>query len=206
MAFFLNFKKSFNELKSVRCLTVTALLIAVSVALKFATILPSETLKISFAFVGLAAIGMLFGPTVAGLAGIVTDVVGFLVRPTGAFSPIFTLVEVIGAVIYGIFLYNLNPAKIEFEKGRLIHSIKVNLVQVVRVFMAKFSVNLICNVILNTGAMVMMGFFAPELFWIKICERALKNLMMLPIEVAILLVILYPVMVAYRAAFKVKTA
>ena len=48
MAFFLNFKKSFEELKSVRCLTVTALLIGVSIALKFLLIQPSETLKISF--------------------------------------------------------------------------------------------------------------------------------------------------------------
>lgn len=82
MAFFRNFKKSFEELKSIRCLTVTALLIGVSVALKFVMIMPSETLKISFAFVGLAAIGMLYGPVVAGLAGVVTDVIGFLVKPT----------------------------------------------------------------------------------------------------------------------------
>ena len=47
MAFFRNFKKSFEELKSIRCLTVTALLIGVSVALKFVMIMPSETLKIS---------------------------------------------------------------------------------------------------------------------------------------------------------------
>ena len=113
MAFFRNFKKSFEELKSIRCLTVTALLIGVSVALKFVMIMPSETLKISFAFVGLAAIGMLYGPVVAGLAGVVTDVIGFLVKPTGAFSPIFTLVEVAGAVIYGIFLYGLNPVKLD---------------------------------------------------------------------------------------------
>ena len=160
MAFFRNFKKSFEELKSIRCLTVTALLIGVSVALKFVMIMPSETLKISFAFVGLAAIGMLYGPVVAGLAGVVTDVIGFLVKPTGAFSPIFTLVEVAGAVIYGIFL--------------------------------------------NTIAMVIMGYFAPEVFWVKITTRIVKNLTMLPIEVFILLLVLYPVMVAYRAAFREK--
>ena len=116
MAFFRNFKKSFEELKSIRCLTVTALLIGVSVALKFVMIMPSETLKISFAFVGLAAIGMLYGPVVAGLAGVVTDVIGFLVKPTGAFSPIFTLVEVAGAVIYGIFLYGLKPGAVAFHE------------------------------------------------------------------------------------------
>lgn len=90
MAFFRNFKKSFEELKSIRCLTVTALLIGVSVALKFVMIMPSETLKISFAFVYFAAIGMLYGPVVAGLAGVVTDVIGFLVKPNGVFTNIHT--------------------------------------------------------------------------------------------------------------------
>lgn len=205
MAFFRNFKKSFEELKSICCLTVTALLIGVSVALKFVMIMPSETLKISFAFVGLAAIGMLYGPVVAGLAGVVTDVIGFLVKPTGAFSPIFTLVEVAGAVIYGIFLYGLNPVKLDFSsRSAFFGGLKTNGFQVFRIFMAKFCVNLFCNVFLNTIAMVIMGYFAPEVFWVKITTRIVKNLTMLPIEVFILLLVLYPVMVAYRAAFREK--
>ena len=188
MAFFRNFKKSFEELKSIRCLTVTALLIGVSVALKFVMIMPSETLKISFAFVGLAAIGMLYGPVVA-----------------GAFSPIFTLVEVAGAVIYGIFLYGLNPVKLNFSsRSAFFGGLKTNGFQVFRIFMAKFCVNLFCNVFLNTIAMVIMGYFAPEVFWVKITTRIVKNLTMLPIEVFILLLVLYPVMVAYRAAFRQK--
>ena len=196
MAFFRNFKESFEELKSIRCLTVTALLIGVSVALKFVMIMPSETLKISFAFVGLAAIGMLYG---------VTDVIGFLVKPTGAFSPIFTLVEVAGAVIYGIFLYGLNPVKLDFSsRSAFFGGLKTNGFQVFRIFMAKFCVNLFCNVFLNTIAMVIMGYFAPEVFWVKITTRIVKNLTMLPIEVFILLLVLYPVMVAYRAAFREK--
>ena len=169
MAFFRNFKKSFEELKSIRCLTVTALLIGVSVALKFVMIMPSETLKISFAFVGLAAI-----------AGVVTDVIGFLVKPTGAFSPIFTLVEVAGAVIYGIFLYGLNPVKLDFSsRSAFFGGLKTNGFQVFRIFMAKFCVNLFCNVFLNTIAMVIMGYFAPEVFWVKITTRIVKNLILL---------------------------
>ena len=203
MAFFLNFKKSFEELKSVRCLTVTALLIGVSIALKFLLIQPSETLKISFSFVGLAAIGMLYGPTVAGLAGIVTDVLGFLAKPTGAFSPIFTVVELTGGIIYGIFLYKLNPAKLDFSSGSaFLSGLKTNSLQVLRIVGAKFTINLVCNVFMNTAAMVIMGYFAPEVFWVKIWERIIKNAVMLPIEVFILLLVLYPVMIAYRAAFR----
>ena len=180
MAFFRNFKKSFEELKSIRCLTVTALLIGVSVALKFVMIMPSETLKISFAFVGLAAIGMLYGPVVAGLAGVVTDVIGFLVKPTGAFSPIFTLVEVAGAVIYGIFLYGLNPVKLDFSsRSAFFGGLKTNGFQVFRIFMAKFCVNLFCNVFLNTLCLtVLYG----QAFMVILPARALKNLIMWPID------------------------
>mgnify|MGYP000946199307 CR=1 FL=1 len=180
MAFFRNFKKSFEELKSIRCLTVTALLIGVSVALKFVMIMPSETLKISFAFVGLAAIGMLYGPVVAGLAGVVTDVIGFLVKPTGAFSPIFTLVEVAGAVIYGIFLYGLNPVKLDFSsRSAFFGGLKTNGFQVFRIFMAKFCVNLFCNVFLNTLCLtVLYG----QAFMVILPARALKNLIMWPIS------------------------
>ena len=205
MAFFRIFKKSFEELRTIRCLTVTALLIGVSIALKFVMIKPTETLKISFAFVGLASIGMLYGPTVAGIAGAITDILGFLVKPTGAFSPIFTLVEVTGAVIFGIFLYGLNPVKLDFSsKSAFLSGLKTNGVQVFRIFMAKFTVNLVCNVFMNTVAMVIMGYFAPEVFWVKIVARIVKNAVMLPIEVFILLLVLYPVMVAYRAAFREK--
>ena len=205
MAFFRNFKKSFEELKSIRCLTVTALLIGVSIALKFVMIMPTETLKISFAFVGLASIGMLYGPVVAGIAGTITDLLGFLVKPTGAFSPIFTLVEVTGAVIFGIFIYWLNPVKLDFSsKSAFLSGLKTNGVQVFRIFMAKFTVNLVCNVFMNTVAMVIMGYFSPEVFWVKIAARIVKNAVMLPIEVFILLLVLYPVMVAYRAAFREK--
>ena len=145
------------------------------------------------------------GGAIAGLAGVVTDVIGFLVKPTGAFSPIFTLVEVAGAVIYGIFLYGLNPVKLDFSsRSAFFGGLKTNGFQVFRIFMAKFCVNLFCNVFLNTIAMVIMGYFAPEVFWVKITTRIVKNLTMLPIEVFILLLVLYPVMVAYRAAFREK--
>ena len=92
MAFFANFKKSALELKNLRCLCVTAILIALDLALKSVTInLPFG--KISVAFLAIAAIGMLFGPTVAFLAGGITDILGmFIAQQMDAFNPIFTLV------------------------------------------------------------------------------------------------------------------
>lgn len=200
MAFFQNFKKSFYELKSIRCLTTTAILIALTVVLKFLMIVPSATLKISISFVGLASIGMLFGPTVAGFAGIITDILGFIVKPTGTFSPLFTLVEMTAGIIYGCFLYGFNPTKPDFSgKSATISWIKTNILQLMRIIVCKFCINLFCNVCMNTCFMVVMKYIAPDVFWVKIGERILKNAMLLPIETLILIIVLYPVAVAYKA-------
>lgn len=116
MAFFSNFKKSALELKSVRCITVTAMMIALNLALKSVTVYVTDDLKISFSFLALAAIGMLFGPTVGFLSGAVTDILGLLIAQNiGAFNPLFTLVEAVGGMLYGIFLYNLKPIKFSKE-------------------------------------------------------------------------------------------
>lgn len=111
MSFFEKFGRSALELRSIRCLTVTGVLIALDVVLKIFSIRITSDLKITFAYLALATIGMLFGPTVGFLAGIVTDLVGFLftLDGGGGFSPLFTLIEAIGAMIYGIFLYDLKP-------------------------------------------------------------------------------------------------
>jgi len=116
MAIFKMFKSSALELKSLRCLTVTAVLIALDLALKSVTINVTEELKISFAFLALATIGMLFGPTVSMLAGIITDLIGFFTAPQiGAFNPMYTIIEATGAMLYGLFLYKLQPVKLTKE-------------------------------------------------------------------------------------------
>lgn len=197
MAFFLNFKRSALELKSLRCLTTTAILIALDIALKFFSINLTETLKISFAFLALATIGMLFGPVVAGLAGIVTDVIGYFIKPSGAFNPLFTVVELVGAVIYGIFLYNLNPLK--FGGGDFTRQ---NVFQVLRIVFAKLTVIVVCNLIMTPAAMIMSGYTTITAVTVGYPIRIAKNLAMLPVECVMLLVILPIIMFAYKQATK----
>ena len=106
------------ELRSIRCITVTAVLIALDIVLKFLSIKVTSDLKITFAYLALAAIGMLYGPTVGFLAGVITDVIGFMINPDGGFSVLFTLVEAVGAMIYGIFLYGIKtPAAADSHAG-----------------------------------------------------------------------------------------
>ncbi len=163
------------------------------------------TLKIGFAFVAIASIGMLYGPTVAGLSCVATDVIGYLIsNQQQGFSPLFTLVEVTGGVIYGIFLYGFEPVKPDLSSAKGFFSgLKDNLPSVFRIIGAKFTINLVCNVFMNTLFLMIMGYgIVPETFWIKVGERVVKNAVMLPIEVLILLLALFPIKAAYRSVFK----
>ena len=90
MAFLRSFKKSAEELKDIRCIVVTALLIALDLAIKSITITVMSDLKVSFAFLAKASIGMLYGPTVGFIAGALSDLISFAIKSTGTFSPLFT--------------------------------------------------------------------------------------------------------------------
>lgn len=212
MAFFANFKKSALELKNLRCLCVTAILIALDLVLKtFLNVQVTEDLKISFAFVAVASIGMLYGPTVAGLACVVTDVIGYLIKPVGGFSPLFTLVEVAGGVIYGCFLYNFSPVKLDFSDGKAFgKSLLGNTVGVVRIAAAKVTVAVVCNLLMTPLFITIQktmeaGSYSAEVFlvgfWTRLTKRVLKNLVEIPLHVAILLVALFPIMAAYNSVF-----
>ena len=68
------FVRSLRELRSTRCLAVTALLIAINVTLDLLglSIKLPPNLRIGFGFLCNASIGMLFGPVVGMMAGVCT--------------------------------------------------------------------------------------------------------------------------------------
>ena len=257
MAILRMFRDSALEFKKLRCITVTAMLIALNLALKTATINITDDLKISFSFLALAAIGMLFGPTVSFLSGVITDILGLLVANTiGAFNPLFTLVEAVGAMLYGLFLYKLKPIKFDKETFKpntdpntmllsginaklfsllivgsvlalkyiynidnlfVIYAIIVAVLygcflyrlavlpwkQLLRVIGAKFSVAVICNIIMNPFIMFISDFWSWEVMWaVKIPARLVKNAIQVPVDCVLLMIVLFPIMVAYNRIFK----
>lgn len=215
MAFFGKFKKSAAELKDLRCLVITAILIALDLVLKFFVgIQITEDLKLSFAFIAIASIGMLYGPTVAGLSCVVTDVLGYLLKPTGSFSPLFTLVEVAGGVLYGVFLYGMNPVKLNLGgAGEFFKSILSNWKSALRVVLAKVSVAVVCNLIMTplfitVNKTVEAGVFNAGVFWAgfitRIGTRLIKNSIEIPIHCLLLLLTLFPIYAAYRGIFKIR--
>ena len=97
------FVRSLRELRSTRCLAVTALLIAINVTLDLLglSIKLPPNLRIGFGFLCNASIGMLFGPVVGMMAGVCTDVLGYFAGnlSMGAYFPGYTLTAVVGGLI-----------------------------------------------------------------------------------------------------------
>ncbi len=162
------FASSVRELKSVRCLAVTGLLIAVNVALDLLglTIKLPPNLRIGFGFLCNAAVGMLFGPVAGMLAGVCTDMLGYFAGnfTMGAYFPGYTLTAVAGGLIWGLWLY---PKKLSIWRAAG----------------AKTCINLFCNIGLNTLWLTVTG---GKAMGVLLAVRVPKNLIMLIIEIPIL--------------------
>lgn len=207
MTFFASFKKSAAELKSLRCLCVTAILIALDLVLKsVATINVTKDMKITFAFLALASVGMLFGPVVAFLAGTVTDILGMLIANNiGAFNPMFTLIEALGAMIYGIFLYDLRFSDSNTLGGKFTN--KNDIKQLLRIVLSKVTVVIVCNLILTPLALIVSNsmeagtlVYAPVLA--KYPVRLIKNAVQCPVDIVLLFAVLPIISTAYNRVFK----
>lgn len=165
------------ELKDTKMLVIAALMIALRVALKGLYIPLAPNLNINIAAPFINALGaMIFGPVVAGLAACVSDTLGCILFPQGVYFFPCMFVEVAGSMLFAMFFYR---AKITAT----------------RVILARFSMDLFVNIILNSLVMcwyyqVIMG----KSYVALILPAAIKNLCMFPIE-AFLLTLFLAVMI-----------
>lgn len=191
MAFiFSSFRNSLHELRSVKCITTVGVFIALFVVLDgFGSIRIGEYLKINFAFLALAVIGMLFGPAIGFLAGFACDLVGYLINPVGGFIVWLTLITALEGMIYGLVLYNLRPEK--------------TLKQIMKILLARGIVVVLCNLLLNTAALYSYGFIGGDGqgFMAVLWARVITNAIAYPAGIAMLIAVLIPVKLAYRKMF-----
>lgn len=198
--FFSIFKASAAELtgrNKVVCIVVTALLIALSMSLEAFTIeIPFA--KINFAYIAIAAIGMLYGPTIAFFAGGICDVLGYMVHPDGAFLPVYTLIAMVQGLIYGIMLYRGwgNISIPEKKLGRRLTEFSV------RIIIARLLDVVIINLLMNTAANLHYGFIPDKAFGAAVAARIAKNALQLCADIPILLVILPVILGAFTKVFK----
>ncbi len=123
---------------STTVLVKASLLTAVSIVLTrfFSYMIPLgglPALRIGFGNIPLILAGMMFGPLVGGIVGVVSDLVGYMITPMGGtFFPGFTLT----AALYGIF------SGILFKHFK-IHKMKINFNYINAVVMVLFAVGVI---------------------------------------------------------------
>ncbi len=168
-------KNLFNSIRlsarsfgSIASLAVCGMLVALEVILGFFTVPVSPLLKIGFAFLPVAACGMLFGPVAGGIAGALGDVVSYLIQPTGPYFPGFTLNGFISGFVYGMFLYR-RPVTLP------------------RSFAAKAVITVVISLLLNP---LWLSVLYGKAFFAVVSARIVTNLIELPVDAAILFAVL----------------
>ena len=163
-----------SELKSTKMLVITALMIALRVALKPLAIPLGPQLSIQTAMLATALGAMIYGPVVAIPAAIVSDTVGFMIYPTGDYFLPFVLTEIASTMFYALFLYRakVTPTRVMLSR-----------------FCICFFVNVVLQQFIYAWWYVYIG--NPEeaketVMGIMTLSRILKNVAMFPIESVVL--------------------
>lgn len=147
-----------------RAITQIGLLMALEIILTRYVSIQTPIVRIGFGFLPTAMIAMMFGPWLAGIAGVLTDLAGTFLGGSVIFFPGFTLSAFLGAFIYGLFLYR-KPKSL------------------LRVILAVLTVTIIVNLGLNTLWVYMLtGEAVMGIFPI----RLLQNAVTAPIRVVLI--------------------
>ncbi len=194
-SFFSMFSDSAKEFGNLLTVCITAIFIAISMVLEMFSIDVGFT-KVNFAFLAIAVIGMLFGPTVGFAAGLACDLVGFVVHPTGSFLPIYTLVAGLQGIIYGVCLYHKHTGhslNVTSRSGK-----KFDMMLILRAAVARLLDVVIINLVLNTALNLHYGFIPSEALHVAVAGRLAKNLLELLVDLPLLFVMLPIALSAYR--------
>ena len=195
-SFFSMFVKSAKEFRSVKSIAVTGLLIAVSMIIEMCTI-EFPFFKINFAFLAIAAIGMLFGPTVAVFAGLACDMVGYLVHPSGGFLIIYTLVAGLQGLIYGVCLYHkADRHSVQFVNNLTKKSLDITLY--LRETLARLLDVVVINLLIQTELNLHYGFINADTYGAAVVARVTKNALELVADLPLLFVVLPILLAAYK--------
>ena len=182
-------KDAAAELKSIKMLVVTALMLALRIVLKPLAIPLGPQLSIQTAMLATALGAMIFGPVVAIPAAIVSDTIGFMIYPTGDYFLPFVLTEIASTMIYALCLYRAKPSA-------------------TRVIIARFFICFVVNVVLQQLIFAWQYTYMgnPDgaknaIMGIMTTSRLFKNLFFFPIE-SIVLTLFLKVMIPITSRAK----
>lgn len=156
-----------RELGDTHMLVFAALMIAVRVAMKPLAIPLGGTLKLNTASLANALGAMVFGPVVAAVAAVVSDVLGVLITGETYFPP-FVLTEIASSMIFALCLYR---AKLTAR----------------RVIIARFSISFFVNILLQTPLkMLYYKLVLQTSSYVMTIPVIIKNLVLFPLEAVVL--------------------
>ncbi len=166
------------ELRDLRKLLFAALMIALCnvLALIPAVVLPYGG-KVTWGFLARALCGFVCGPVLGALFGFAEDILSFFLTGGGGypFFPGYTLTTMLGVFLYALFLYRAD-------------------LTLRRVFLAKLLTN-IENVVLGA---LWMAILSGKAYIATASASAVKNLVMLPVQTAILYALLAALLPALK--------
>ena len=165
------------QLKDPKMITIAALIVALRVVVKLFKINIASGLGFSLDGYVNSLGSMIYGPIVGLFVGFVSDILGLVITGQIAtfFAP-FTIVEMTSSFIFALFFWRRK-------------------ITVSRTLAAKFSVNLVCNVIMTSIFMkwlkyITLGKAAADAYQLINGLRIAKNLIMFPLEAMIIVMVL----------------
>ena len=163
------------ELKNTRSIAFASLIVVLRVVVKAFEIPIAAGLNITFDCYVNSLGSLIYGPVVGLCVGAVSDTLGYMIFPKGLYFFPFIFVEMLSSFIFGVF----------FWKRQL---------SVTRVLAAKFSVNMICNIILTSLFMKWeyVLYMDPRANTYNIVNlvRIVKNLVLFPVESVLIVLVL----------------
>ncbi len=168
VSLFARLQAAAHEIHRISSLTGSAMLAALTVVMdRLCTWQVSQQLEIGFSFLAVAASAYLYGPWLAGMAGVVVDLISYFLRPNGDFFFGFILNQFLLGFIYGCWFYKKK-------------------VTLLRTFCACLTVVLVLNLCLTPLWLhIMYGNTA-----LLSAARLIKNLIKLPIDTGLLFLFL----------------
>lgn len=97
-------------LKKTKVMVLMGLFIALDVVAASYLTIKTPIAKIGLSFIPVSFTSILFGPLLGGIGAAVSDLLQYVLFPSGAFIPGLTLSSGLSGAVYGIFLYKKKPS------------------------------------------------------------------------------------------------
>ncbi len=170
---------------TVRELCTMAMLVAITLGLSYISgfLRIGDAIKFNISFISVYVGAALFGPVAGGVIAALADVISFIANPTGAFVPVFTLMEFVNGMLFGFFLYRTANTKRSFKWLLLLIFICAALQFCVNMFWRTYELARL--------------YYGVDKFWALFISRLPGNVVMIACKVAVVM-LLEPSMNTFR--------